>query len=113
MTRVFDCHLSLVLHLPEFKLVFYPALAEKEFDKLFWKKNELILVHKTYKFSEKSWTQEEMKFNKEGGFTVQDTLDAICTSQKHFRRKFQDPDHVYFEGFTKEGPNKLSIFWGS
>ena len=84
MSRVFDCGLSLTLELPEFKLVFDPALAEKEFDRIFWKKNELILVHHTYTFSEKSWTKEEMTFNKEGGFTVQDTLDAICTSQKHF-----------------------------
>ena len=111
----FEGKLSVWLNVdkPVFELVFDKPLPEKELNRIFWKENELILVKYKHNYNTKTWTREQMKFDKEGGFTVQDTIDAICTSERHFRRDFLDPDHSFFEGFTNVGPNELSVFWGS
>ena len=98
---------------PVFELVFDKPLPEEELKRIYWKEKELVMVKYIHNYSEKTWTREQMKFDKEGGFTVQDTIDAICTSERHFRRDFLDPDHSFFEGFTNVGPNELSVFWGS
>ena len=98
-----------------FELVFDKPLPEEELKRIYWKEKELVLVKYKYNYSEKTWTREQMKFDRptEDGFTVQDTIDAICTSERHFRRDFLDPDHSFFEGFTNVGPNELSVLWGS
>ena len=113
----FEGKLSVWLNVdkPVFELVFDKPLPEEELKRIYWKEKELVMVKYKYNFSEKTWTREQMKFDRptEDGFTVQDTIDAICTSERHFRRDFLDPDHSFFEGFTNVGPNELSVFWGS
>ena len=113
----FSGKLSVWLNLdkPVYELVFDKPLPEEELKRIYWEEKELVMVKYKYNFSEKTWTREQMKFERptEEGFTVQDTINAVCTSERHFRRDFLDPDHCFFEGFTNVGPNELSVFWGS
>ena len=97
----------------DFKVKFDTPLTERILQERFWDQDILYLVKFTYNYSEKDWDQSEMKFESTGGFTAKQFLDALCTSEKHFRQDRQDENHIFLEAFTVVGPNRLSVFWGS
>ena len=97
----------------EFKLVFDTPLTEEVLQEKFWEDDKLYFVKYTYNYSEKDWDQTEMKFESTGGFTAKQFLDAICTSEKHFRQNRPDGNHIFLEGWSEVGPLRLSVFWGS
>ena len=102
-----------ILDVSEFVFHFDIPLPPAELQRKFVEGTTLTLVKSTYNAMTNTWTEREMSFEDENGFTVQETIDAICESEKVFRATFLDPDHVYYEGLTDLGGDRFKVWWGS